>query len=161
MRRIAPWLPLAIVLATLVACTFRAMVRQQLSTEDVDGAVAWGLPYACFYLYAVPYFVPMLLLEGAKSLRRRSAAPPAVASVAVVLALPALTVATLWPLGVGMALLLGSTPIARTMLADHRLACAAVWGVSVAATMIWIVGAASRWLWWARPVAVEGAGPYR
>jgi hypothetical protein len=109
----------------------------------------------------VPYLVPMLLLEWAKSVRRRSAAPPVVGRGAMAIASPALAVAALWPLVVGVALLLDWRPVYWALM-DHRLACVVVWALSVAVTMAWVVGAASKWLWWPpRPVAVVGTPPYR
>jgi hypothetical protein len=150
MRRIAPWLPIAIALATLTVGALRAVAQENTL-----------LPHVIVLFGPFPYVIPMLLLQWAKSVRRRSAAPPIVGRGALALASPALIVAALWPLGTGLALLVHCTPVAHALLADHRLACVAMWAASVAATALWVVGAASRWLWWPRPVAVEGAGPYR
>ena len=58
-------------------------------------------------------------------------------------------------------LLVHCTPVAHALLVDHRLACVAVWAASVVATALWVVGSASRWLRWPRPVAVVGTPPYR
>jgi hypothetical protein len=158
MRRIAPWLPIAIALATLSVGALRAVAQ-----ETTEGPIQWHMfvPHMILVLGLVPYVIPMLLLAWAKSVRRRSAAPPVVGRGTLALALPALIVAALWPLGTGIALLVHCTPVARALLVDHRLACIAIWTASVAATALWVVGAASRWLWWPRPVAVEAAGPYR
>jgi hypothetical protein len=159
MRRIAPWLPIAIALATLTVGALQAVAQ---GTLDAAGRFpVTFLPHVIVLFGPVPYVTPMLLLEWAKSLRRRSAAPPSVGWTAVALALPALVVAAVWPLGTGIALLGHCTPMARALLVDYRLASVAVWAVSVAVTAIWTAGAAGRWLWWARPVAVVGTPPYR
>lgn len=157
MRRIAPWLPIAIALATLTVGALQAVAQGTI------GAVNWPffLPHVIVVFGPIPYVIPMLLLEWAKRVRRSSAAPPSVGRTAVALALPALVMAAVWPLGVGIALLVHGTPAARALLVDHRLACAAVWAVSVTVTMIWVARAAGRWIWWARPIAVVGTPPYR
>ena len=158
MRRIAPFLPIAIALATLAVGAIQAAVK-----EPTEWAFNWIglLPALIVFVGPIPYLIPILLLEWAKSVRRRSAAPPVVGRGATLLALPAITVAALWPLVTGLALLLHRTLVAHALLVDHRLACAAVWAVSVAVTATWDLAAACRWIRWARPVAVMGAGPYR
>jgi len=158
MRRIAPWLPIAIALATLTVGAFHAA----LQTEPAPWLARWlgVLPHMIVLFGPVPYLVPMLLLEWAKSVRRRSAAPPVVGLGALALASPALAVAALWPLVVGVALLVDWRPVYWALM-DHRMACVVVWSASVAAAVLWVVSAASRWVWWPRPVAVQSGGPYR
>lgn len=158
MRRIAPWLPVAMALATLTVGALQAVAQD--TTEQAPRWIVF-LPHMIILFGPVPYLIPMLLLEWAKSVRRRSAAPPSIVRTAVVLALPALVMAVVWPLGLGIAFLVRATAVARALLVDHRLACIAVWATSVIVTAMWGARAAGRWIWWTRPAAVVRTGPYR
>jgi hypothetical protein len=159
MRRIAPWLPIAIALATLTVGALQAVAQ---GAPDAAGRFpVFFLPHMIVLFGSVPYVIPMLLLAWAKSVRCRSGAPPWVGRTAVALALPALVVAVVWPLGTGIALLVHYARVAHALLVDYRLACIAAWAVSVAGSAIWVAVSAGHRNWWARPVAVGGMPPYR
>ena len=160
MRRLAPWLPFAVALVALVAAAYKAV-----ATAPPEGgpltkvAMVWWVPYVLVFAYGFVYVVPMLLLEWARSVRRRSAAPPSVGRTAVVLALPALVVAVVWPIGMALAIFCRWAAMAQFVFMHlHGLL---VWTLSVTATALWVAGAAIHWIWLARPVSVEGKPPYR
>jgi hypothetical protein len=159
MRRLAPWLPFVVAMLVLIAAAFKAMAGdpESLGTKV---AMIWWMPYVLVCAYGFVYAVPMLLLECARSVRRRSAAPPSVGRIAVALALPALFVGIVQPLGLAFAIFFRWTPMARAVIGDLPLV-AGLWALSVLATALWVLGSAIHWIWLARPAEVEGTRPYR
>lgn len=143
----------------LVAAAFKAAAGEPESPGD-KLAMIWWMPYVLVGAYSFVYGVPMLLLEGARTVRRRSAAPPSVGRTAVALASPALVIGVVQPLGTAFAIFFRWPLLALVVLGDLPLV-AGIWGLSVLATTLWVVGAAIHWIWLARPVSVEGTRPYR
>jgi hypothetical protein len=158
-RLLLPWVPFAVAMLALVAASYKAMAADPES-PGAKLAMIWWMPYVLVGAYGFVYVVPMLLLEWARSVRRRSAAPPSVGRTAVALALPALFVGVVQPLGIAFAIFFRWTPLARVALGDLPLV-AGIWGLSVLATGLWVLGAAIHWIWLARPASVEGTRPYR
>jgi hypothetical protein len=158
-RRLVPWLPFAVAMVALVAAAYKAMATEPGGGALTKVAMVWWVPYVLVCAYGFVYVVPMLLLEWARSVRRRSAAPPSVGRTAVVLALPALVVAVVWPIGLAIAIFFRWAAMAEFVF--MHLHGVLVWALSVVATLLWVGGAAIHWVWLARPVSVEGRPPYR
>jgi len=159
-RRLVPWLPFAVTIVALVAAAYKAMATQPPEGGPLTKvAMVWWVPYVLAVAYGFVYGVPMLLLEWARSVRRRSAAPPSVGRTAVLLALPALVVAVVWPIGLALAIFFRWPAMAEFVFG--HLHGFVVWTLSVVATTLWVAGAAIHWIWLARPVSVEGQRPYR
>lgn len=159
MRRLLPWVPFAVAMLAFVAAAYKAAAAEP-EGPGAKLAMIWWMPYVLVGAYSFVYVVPMLLLECARSVRRRSAAPPSVARTAVALALPALLVGVVQPLGIAVGIFFRSPSAARVVLGDLPLV-AGVWALSVVATALWVLGAAIHWIWLARPASVEGSRPYR
>jgi len=158
-RRLVPWVPFAVATVAIVAAAYKAMATEPEGGPLTKVAMIWWMPYVLVVAYGFVYGVPMLLLELARTVRRRSAAPPSVGRTAVALALPSLVVAVVWPIGLALAIFLRCAAMAEFMFAHlHGLF---VWFLSVTATALWVGGAAIHWIWLARPVSVEGRPPYR
>jgi len=162
MRRVAPWLPLAIVLGALTFTTYRAVGLKQIPHESVAGALLWALPYVCVSLYALPYVLPILLLWATRRVRLRTAAPPVVGWVALASAMPALIIAVWWPLDVARVFARNPrAPLIVAMTVDNWMTVT-IWFVSIGATATWLFAVACRWFWFPRPVAQPiGSPPYR
>lgn len=161
MRRIAPWLPIAIALGAVTFTTFRALALQGMRPESFSGAVVWMWAYAGLYSYAVPYAIPLLLLDVMKNVRHQSAAPPVAGGVALISALPALLIAVWWPLDVARRFAIDPhTPLIHAVTIDNWVSIS-VWFASVVTTAAWLFAAACRWYWFPRPVVIVGTPPYR
>jgi hypothetical protein len=158
-RRLVPWVPFAVAVLALVVASYKAMATEPEGGPLTKIAMVWWMPYVLVLAYGFVYGVPMLLLELARSVRRRSAAPPSVGRTAVALALPALVVAVVWPIGLAIAILFRWSAVAEFVFV--HLHAWALWLLSVSATALWVAGAAIHWVWLARPVSVEGRPPYR
>lgn len=158
-RRLLSWVPFAVAMLALVAAAYKTAASEPESAS-AKLAMMWWMPYVLVCAYGFVYIVPMLLLHGAGSVRRRSAAPPSVGRAALGLALPALVIGVVQPIGIAFSIFFRSPSMARVVLGDLPLV-ATIWTLSVVATALWVVGAAIHWIWLARPVSFEGTPPYR
>ena len=158
-RRLVPWVPFVVAMLALIAAAFKAVATEPEGGPLTKVAMVWWVPYVLVFAYGFVYVVPMLLLEWARSVRRRSAAPPSVERTAVALALPALVVAVVWPIGLAIAIFFRWAAMAEFVFV--HLHAWLFWILSVAATALWVAGSAIHWVWLARPVSVEGKPPYR
>jgi len=107
-----------------------------------------------------PTAVPVVFLCWTMWLRRRKGAPPSVSRVAFAVGLPALAAAALWDVATGLVALLMPEGL-RFAVIGHLTALVIVFAASSGLTTLWLLIATGRFVWWARPLVVVGAPPYR